>query len=322
LGKIAGAMKSSSSAVDISIAQKAREAVTLARMHLAKRFVEVDCHEFEDNLVEYDTVLRRYGARSLSGARIVEIGFGARPIRLAWLRSAGLDVRGMDRDAPILKLDVGQLAELWRRNGPERALKSAARLMLVGDKEWRDARRAFQRAHPDRMFRIPTDRMVVGSAAEPATWDAMGMADFVYSEDVFEHMPPDELPGVVDCMASHLAKDAVAFIRLQMFTGIAGGHSVDWYRTTLETLPRRSSEPWDHLRANRFPANTYLNRWRYRDYVSLFERRYEILETIDSSPGLGARFLTPEIEAELSGYSREELMMNYVGFVLRKKRAD
>ncbi|MGH6971637.1 MAG: hypothetical protein ACREEQ_08495, partial [Caulobacteraceae bacterium] len=251
--------------------------------------------------------------------RVVEVGFGARPIRLAWLASAGIDVRGIDADEPMLRLKPSRVVAIWRRNGAERALKSAARALILGDKEWRDAAEAFAKHHPGLPFRVPTGRLSVGDAADPAVWAALGAADFIYSEDVFEHIEPDRLPAVVDGMAAALSRSGVALIRPQMFAGLAGGHSIDWYRGDLDAEKPRRAPPWDHLREHRFPANTYLNRLRYDDYVALFQRRFDIVETVENAPGCGARFLTREIEGELSAYSRRELLTNDLGFVLRPK---
>jgi hypothetical protein len=172
-----------------------------------------------------------------------------------------------------------------------------------------------------RPFEVPLDRLVVADASDPAFWQAHpGPYDFVYSEDVFEHIPPGDLREVVAQIAAHLANDGVAVIRPMIWTGIKGGHHVEYffYRSGCEPA---SVPPWDHLRGRRFPANTYLNKLSRRDYVRLFSERLEIVEEIELEPDLGRELLTPELRAELSAYDDYELFSNKVSFVLRRARS-
>jgi hypothetical protein len=94
---------------------------------------------------------------------------------------------------------------------------------------------------------------------------------------------------------------------------------VEWYPHTLDQAIDRRSEPWEHLRRKRFIANTYLNRLRLRQYHTLLQADFCILEQVASNPGLGNRFLTPDVRAELREYSEEELLSNEVLFVLRPR---
>ncbi|HUZ13463.1 MAG TPA: hypothetical protein VMU93_11485 [Caulobacteraceae bacterium] len=311
-------MKSSSSLRTLAVGDKLREALALTRMYMAKRREDAPFVPFETDLGEYRRVLSQFGGHDIESAKVVEIGFGARPIRLAWLYSAGVDVWGMDTDLPLTRFGVRHFFAIWRRNGPERALKSATRQLLLGEKEWRDAARLFAAAHPGRGFTIPNERLVMGSAADPAIWARFGGVDFIYSETAFEHIPAAQLPSVVDLMADKLNANGVAFIRPNIFTGITGGHSLEWYPDLLDRDVTRRSAPWEHLRQNRFPANTYLNGLRYSEYVRLFSRRFQIVEIVDARPALGEQFITPEIANELHAYSREELLMNEIGFVLKR----
>ena len=104
-----------------------------------------------------------------------------------------------------------------------------------------------------------------------------------------------------------------------VFTGICGGHHLEWYEHTLDRDDARETEPWEHLRRDRLPANSYLNRLQRRDYRALFAAHFDILEETEKRPGLGKRFMTPEVRAELAAYPDEELYSNAVMFVLRRK---
>ncbi len=76
--------------------------------------------------------------------------------------------------------------------------------------------------------------------------------------------------------SSHGAHGAVnwnppvsALIRPNVFTGITGGHLVEWNRAAIREPPaRRRSEPWEHLRGRRWRANTYLNEMTLAQYAS------------------------------------------------------
>ena len=183
---------------------------------------------------------------------MIEIGYGARPLRLSWLYSLGVDVTGIDLDSPVLTFSLSELFETFRKNGVERALKSAARQILVGQKEWKDLAIEFERRHPNMKFHVPVERLLVGDAADPALWRRVGDVQLVYSEDVFEHIPLDNIPHVLDQIHRALSPRGIALIRPHIFTGIAGGHNVEWYPHTVNLPQRRTSKPWEHLREDRF----------------------------------------------------------------------
>src|ERR1700733_2223290 len=48
------------------------------------------------DVAEYQAILKQYSGRSLDRAKAVEIGFGARPLRLFALSGMGADVVGAD----------------------------------------------------------------------------------------------------------------------------------------------------------------------------------------------------------------------------------
>ena len=144
--------------------------------------------------------------------------------------------------------------------------------------------------------------------------------DFIYSEDVFEHLPLPVLDKVLLMMSKHISNRGVALIRPNIFSGITGGHQIEWYRHTLhEDHPRRSA-PWDHLRQNQYPADTYLNRLLRKDYRAKFKEYFDVVEETTLQPDLGRKYLTEPIRSELAEYPDEELFSNQVLFVLRMKR--
>jgi hypothetical protein len=61
-----------------------------------------------------------------------------------------------------------------------------------------------------------------------------------------------------------------------------------------------------------------VNRGRIGTYVELISKEFEILDIIRPKDRFGVDLLTPEIEFELSKFSRDELLTNEILFVARK----
>ena len=74
--------------------------------------------------------------------------------------------------------------------------------------------------------------------------------------------------------------------------------------------------PWDHLRKNLYPSQSYLNKLRERDYIATFSKYLTILDV--TSAYEGEQMLTPEIERELQQYTRDELLKNSISVVLQR----
>jgi Methyltransferase domain len=310
-------MKASPSTAELPRAAKLAGSVALLRAHLRlRRLPPVAPGAFAD-VEEYARVLARHGGVPLERARVLEVGYGPRPWRLLALLANGVDARGIDAEVPILRGSPSEYRDAFRRNGAERTVKSIVRRSLFDRRE----RRAFADAlrARDLAERLDPARFQVGDAADAEY--APGSLDLVFSEDVFEHVPREALARLVPKMASWLSPSGLALIRPNVFTGITGGHLVEWYRHSFE-LPNvsRRSQPWEHLRQARWHANTYLNRLTRGEYRALFAEHFEILEETVRLPDLGREHLTPEVAAELSAYGPDELFSNQVLWVLRPRR--
>lgn len=267
---------------------------------------------------DYDDHARRYIGRPLSECRVLEIGFGARPYRLFALHALGVDVLGVDLDQPVLR--ARDVLAVLRTNGVERALKSLVRFALFDLVENRRLA-SFLSAAAGSPFSPPADRLVVADAADPAFWRAHpGPYDFVYAEDVLEHVPEADLRIMLAELAGALSPGGIALVRPMVWTGLLGGHQVEYYSYRPGDPPSPVVPPWDHLRERRFPANTHLNELSRRDYTRLFGEAFAILEETVAEPGLGSGLLTPALRAELAAYDEEELLSNKVSFVLRPRK--
>ncbi|MHB8235818.1 MAG: class I SAM-dependent methyltransferase [Solirubrobacteraceae bacterium] len=269
-----------------------------------------------DDIDEYHALLRQHADLPLRGARILEIGFGARPHRQMVLHSMGLDAIGIDAEAPMLSGHPTELLRVVKQNGLERAAKSLLRHTLFDGGE----RRALSSLIARRGFapRLDTSRLIVNDASELEL--PRGSLDLILSEDVFEHVERTSLERLVARMADWLSPGGLALIRPNVFTGIVGGHLLEWSNASMrEPPPRRRSEPWEHLRECRFAPNTYLNQLSRAEYRELLARRFEILEERVAHADLGREYLDERARGDLSDYPEEELFSNQTLFVLKPR---
>ena len=310
--------RTQSSAARVPFGRKLEEWAQQLRLLTKSRsvFARQDFSWIAGAVAEYDNYTRAYADKSIATCRVLEIGFGQRPYRLFGLHAVGADVVGCDLDQPVLT--ARDLVVSLRVNGVERALKTAVRYLIFDLVENRRLGR-FLSDMSRQPFDPPVEGLIVADAADPSFWRSHpGPYDFIYSEDVFEHIPKDDVRVVVDGIAEHLSPEGIALIRPMIWTGIRGGHHVEYYGYRGGPPPR--VPPWDHLRADQFPANTYLNRLTRRDYRAIFGEFLEIVEEREVEPGLGRELLTPELRNELSAYDDHELLSNKVSFVLRRRQ--
>ena len=264
---------------------------------------------------EYDGLLRKYAHCALKDAKVFEIGFGTRAGITTALVSLGVDAYGVDLDAPVLRGTWRELAEAYRKNGLERVMKSFIRFYAF-DWVWR--RRLGQEfKRRGRILFMPEGRLLVRDAAS-VNWPDESL-DLICSESVFEHIPIPSLEPLLAKMARWLKPSGLALIRPDIFTGISGGHLLEWF--DLREHRRRRSEPWEHLRKRRFHGNVYLNELTRADYRRMFSQQFEILEENVVDPDQGRKFYTPEVAAELKQFGEDEIFSNGVQFVLRAKRS-
>lgn len=308
-------MRSTSSVPTVSSGQKWKEAVTFLRWRLFEGpGLEGFDHmfkELEDNCSTYE----RFTSSSLSLARVLEIGFGARPFRLLALMSMGIDARGIDLDMPMLQFSPARLFRIARKNGFERALKTGVRSALFDGRD----RAKLKASLALRGYKLKMDptRFLVGDAT---TYDfGSRSADLVCSDDVFEHIPPEGLQRLMKSLASCISPGGLALITPNIYSGITGGHLPEWYKDMVTNDEAKRSEPWEHLRKRRYIANSYLNCLTRADYRNLFKPYFEILDEKVVNPDLGRQWLTTEVRSELAHWSEDELFSNRVQFVLRPR---
>jgi hypothetical protein len=115
-----------------------------------------------------------------------------------------------------------------------------------------------------------------------------------------------------------LRPGGIAVITPHLFPSLSGGHNLEWIWPDRQAAV--NVEPWDHLRRNQHPAGAYMNRMKLGEYREHFGAEMKVID--ESLFVEGARYLTPEIEAELGakGYTREDLLTRTVTFFARKRQ--
>lgn len=309
-------MKQSNSSAPITLVEKLRELIRIARHYQLATQDRAYIGEFFGNIEDYDLLLKKYAPHpgGIRGARVLEIGYGARPNRQFIMHAMGVDAIGVDIDACMLKGSFNEVWRMARRNSVERALKSALRFYMFDRSERRAL--AARLAEQGLRLEIKPERFIV-SPAEDAELEPERF-DLITSEGVFEHIPPRSLEKLVPKMARWLSPNGLALIAPNIFPGIVGGHITEWVWPPARIT--RRSEPWDHIRKRKYRPNTYLNEWYRRDYRALFSQYFDIVEERVRNPDLGREYLTPEIRRELSHLSDDELFSNSVLFVLKPRR--
>jgi len=271
------------------------------------------------DLALYDDLLKSRGGKSIDQSCVLELGYGARPFRAVGMAARGARMFGLDLEQPVLGFDRADYVEIARRNGIERALKSFARSVIFDNKEVRAFEAAVQADFFEAAKRVS---FLIGDASEHAAWSGVpDRLDLVYSEDVFEHIPRDNISRLLELVARHVTPQGVVLIRPNIWTGITGGHFVDWYHSNVDRSFRKRRPPWHHLVSGAGEPSVYLNKLRYNDYVELFSKEFEIIDVSNSEFGLGRRYLTEDVRSRIPAfYSDEDLLTNNVLFVLRRKR--
>lgn len=138
--------------------------------------------------------------------------------------------------------------------------------------------------------------------------------DLITSVAAFEHFL--NVPAVVIELQRVLREGGMVWVEIHLFSSPSGGHTLNFTGAPLNSMPL-GLDPWDHLRQRKLPFTVPLNEWRRDQYLAEFARHFEILKHYCLLRE-GEPMLTPQIEAELPGYDRNELTCKTYIIVARK----
>lgn len=243
----------------------------------------------------------------LEGLRVLDVGCGKMMWLTLLLHSAGARVTGIDTEWVEPGFSPGKYWGILRANGWERALRTLVWDVLYARPYYAELARTCPLKL--RFDGIDARRAsVTGLDFEDATFD------LVVSHEVFEHLP--DVDAALGEIRRVMKPGAVTYVYTHSFTSISGGHHIAWKYPDSE--PSTTVPPWDHLRDNLAPdIPSWINRWRECQYREAFGRQLEVLHWIHTERE-GGSLLTPEIRAELSAYSEEELLTK--GFITIARR--
>ncbi len=243
----------------------------------------------------------------VQGVRAIDVGCGLLQWQTIMLHSQGADVTGIDLEYVRSDRWPDKYWILWRKNGLARAVKTA-----FWDYAFRGRYlRALEKRSP---FSLVTQ----GLDLRQHTADRLplddGTIDLVVSHEVFEHIA--DVPAAVREIRRVLRPGGLVYVNIHLYPSISGGHHMDWKFP--DTQPSKKVPPWDHLRDRQYPHHpSWLNELRENDYRPIFEEAFQVL-VWEPSVYEGQDLLTPEIEAELCDYSRDELLKKGVIILAQK----
>lgn len=243
----------------------------------------------------------------INKARILDLGCGQTAVQTILFKADGADVTGIDMEVPTYKMGIKTFMRVIRANGIERAVKSLARHLLFD-------RRFFSELFSGYGKSIPLNELDIRIMNATDLSFPDNHFDFIYSAWTFEHI--EDVPGAIREINRVLKPSGIAWIGIHLFPSLSGGHHLDWAEPDKSLSDKVS--PWDHLLDNKYPVNTYLNRYRLGDYREFFSRHMKLLN--EKRTYEGESLLTAELEKMLQhkDYTREDLITRIVVFLCKK----
>lgn len=257
-----------------------------------------------------EAMAERCAGLRLEGLRGLEIGAGQLPRQLVYFARKNR-VIGIDLDYIAQGFELAMYRDMLQRNGPGRVLKTAGRKLLGFD----------------RLLLRELDRQLGCDESPPferAQMDAAALAfpdesfDFVYSVDVFEHLPD---PGrAIDETMRVLRPGGAMIISLLPYTAEAGPHDLRTHGG-----PRGGLPYWAHLRpglGDQVQPSVYVNELSEADWKTLVDERLPGVawerSRARNHEELVAALRDLRAAGELAGHSDDDLLGYRLRFCWRK----
>ncbi|MEP7108280.1 MAG: class I SAM-dependent methyltransferase [Ferruginibacter sp.] len=293
-----------------------REINTIYQYH-QRSTREFAIHDYTNVYKKTLKELRGFGLESIEGKEILDLGCGARfPFSLL-AASDGASVTALDisyvkpHALPVFFLKI------LMANGLKRAAKSSIRKLLFDKLYLKQLE-----ASAGKLLSpfIPKINFVLADPTAGYYQLPSGKYDVITSNAVLEHV--GDLKKYFLEVYRLLKKGGLAYGFIHNYYSISGGHNLA--NAFPDTNPSPTIQPWDHLRRNQFPTHIYLNKLKPSDYKAAVPANLEILlfegrDINHDKGGLeGERYLTPEVQAELSQYPAEILLTRSYCIICRK----
>lgn len=237
---------------------------------------------------------------------ILEIGCGQRFSRTLLFHSEGAQITGIDLDFVDPNFSFTGMLNIWRVNGFERFFKTFFRHILYDRRYYRIIEQEYGK--PLKMSNLDVRTMSAVQLNFPNNH-----FDFIFSNAVIEHIKNVE--DACSEISKVLKPTGFAQIGIHLYPSLSGGHCLDWAYPDEE--PSKTVPPWDHLRENKFPTHVYLNKLKKEEYLSIFERHFNIQDIKLYLEG--ESYLTKEVFNQINGYSEEDLLTRRMKILITKK---
>ena len=241
---------------------------------------------------------------ALTGLRVLEVGHGQVPWRVAYLAARGNCATGIDLDFIPRGLRLSNYYRLWRTNGLDRAVKTLGYEVL-------GFREAFEREFCRQLSlsALPDVELLQMDVSAMTFQDRT--FDFVFSWDVFEHVPD---PALAAREIARVTKSggaaALSFVHYSWYNAL---HDLRLISEPLGSIPL-----WAHLRdssRDRVRQGAYVNDLRVGDWVSLFSRIWPgcLIETTQfDQPRFLEALECARRQGELQEYNDDELLTDRI----------
>ncbi len=290
------------------VGERMREFSHLYRIHMHD--TPAATRDFLTNAAEIEQLVQERTGLSLRGLDMLDVGCGQQLKLAQYFALRQNDVTGIDYNVVPFGFDALGYWKLMRMNGPMRLVKTLGRKALRIDARF--SRYLVRQMADAKAGSITTLQM---DAERMSFVD--GRFEFIYSRSVMEHL---ERPGRALKEINRVLKPGgVAHLGAHLYTCDSGAHDPRVLSGKRDGVPL-----WAHLRpdhAGGVRPNSYLNRYRLRDWQRLFAEMLPGAHVHLHQRGRAA--LEPQLgqlraAGELADYSDDELFTDEVVAVWRK----
>jgi len=279
---------------------------------------EFAAHDVENVYRKAMRDLSAAGVQSLHGKRVLDLGCGQRfPFSLMAVAS-GAQVVALDMSYVKPEVLPAYFLHALSANGLNRAARSAVRRLFFDRKYYGQLETSF--GAPLLKGARSIDFILADPQASKYPLTDCSF-DLIASNAVLEHVQD---VGMFFSEIRRLLKTGGVFYGIiHNYFSLSGGHNLLWAYP--DQSPTTDVPPWDHLRKNRFPSHVYLNRLLPEEFRKIAASHLQVLTfegrnlVHDRCGAEGERYLTPEIQSELSRYDRETLLTRSYCIICKKE---
>jgi len=284
----------------------------LQMYHKHRKYTDREVETYRQRYEFLVGLLKRSTGKPACGSRILEVGCGQRAVMPLLFAANGAEACAVDVETPTYRMNVPSFFRTLRNNGAHRAIKSAVRHVLFDRRFFTGLEQACSVVlHP-----FPAIDMRVTDAAKAEL--PRDRFDMIFSFNVMEHIVGVE--SAVRNINSALKPGGVGYVMVHLFPSLSGGHCMDWQYALDPSYPDcgvpAAVVPWDHLRENSYPSDSFLNRLRLSDYRDIFHRcTLVVAEDLQREGDDLLQFAPREL---LTKYTADDLTTALVAFTFRK----